>query len=250
MVGAAAGLALRGRIPVVHALSAFLTMRAFEFIRTDTAIPSLPVKFVGSLAGFLSEANGPTHQALEDISLMRSIPGMGIFCPADEEEMIQGLPEVISSTQPFYIRFNPIRTTIRHRSKFSIGRAERLCDGLDGYILTYGALVHQAVDAHNLLLKEQGISVGVVSLRTLRPVDEPLILEAAKTGFLFTLEDHFQTGGLYSIVCELVIRHQILCRVIPFSLEDSWFHPGLFQDVLDHHGFTANKISNRILKYI
>ena len=90
MVGAAAGLALRGRIPVVHALATFLTLRAFEFIRTDVGIAGLPVKLVGDVPGFLSEANGPTHQAIEDVALMRGIPGMQVVCPADEEELVGG----------------------------------------------------------------------------------------------------------------------------------------------------------------
>src|SRR6187402_1155217 len=88
MIGAAAGLALRGRIPVVHALASFLSMRAFEFVRTDAGIPCLPVKLSSFIPGFLSDGNGPTHQAIEDISLMRGIPGMQVFAPADNEDMI------------------------------------------------------------------------------------------------------------------------------------------------------------------
>src|SRR5262245_1744019 len=179
MTGAAAGLALRGRVPVVHALATFLTMRAFEFIRTDTGIPGLSVKFVGSFAGFLSEANGPTHQALEDISLMRSIPGMGIFCPSDENEMICGLPEILSNTSPYYIRFNPSKTRIQHTTEFKAGVAEYLCNGSDGCILTYGLLVKEAVDAHSIL-EEHGINIRVLNLRTLRPIDEAAILTAAQ----------------------------------------------------------------------
>lgn len=91
MVGIAAGLALRGRIPIVHALATFLTMRAFEFIRTDIGIGNLPVKLVGAVPGFLSDGNGPTHQAIEDISLMRGIPPVNIFCPSDEEDLLIGL---------------------------------------------------------------------------------------------------------------------------------------------------------------
>ncbi|MFZ1397963.1 MAG: hypothetical protein WAS33_13735, partial [Candidatus Promineifilaceae bacterium] len=90
MIGMAAGLALRGRVPIAHALAAFLTMRAFEFVRTDVGIGQLPVKLVGGVPGFLSDGNGPTHQAIEDISLMRGIPGMQIFCPADEAELVLG----------------------------------------------------------------------------------------------------------------------------------------------------------------
>src|SRR6476620_6530455 len=93
MIGMAAGLALRGRIPVCHALATFLTLRAFEFIRTDVGIAKLPVKLVGSVPGFLSEGNGPTHQAIEDIALMRGIPNMQVFCPADERELVQMLPK-------------------------------------------------------------------------------------------------------------------------------------------------------------
>src|SRR5215475_10125568 len=105
LVGAAAGLALRGRIPVCHSLAAFLTLRAFEFIRTDVGIAGLPVKLVGGVPGFLSEANGPTHQAIEDISLMRGIPGMQVFCPADAEELVAMLPAVMASGAPAYIRY-------------------------------------------------------------------------------------------------------------------------------------------------
>src|SRR5262249_39992419 len=95
MVAAAAGLALRGRPPVVHALASFLTMRAFEFIRTDVGVPGLPVKLVGYVPGLLSEANGPTHQAIEDVALMRAIPGMRIFCPSDIEELVGALPSIV-----------------------------------------------------------------------------------------------------------------------------------------------------------
>src|SRR5256885_10133156 len=97
MIGAAAGLALRGRTPIVHALATFLTMRAFEFIRTDVGIPRLPVTLVGGVPGFLSEANGPTHQALEDIALMRGVPGMHVFCPADRDELVTGMAAVLDS---------------------------------------------------------------------------------------------------------------------------------------------------------
>src|ERR1700743_186032 len=92
LVGAAAGLALRGRVPVVHALASFLTMRAFEFVRTDTGIPDLPVKLSGFIPGFLSDGNGPTHQAIEDISIMRGIPNVNVFAPADEDDLVKMLP--------------------------------------------------------------------------------------------------------------------------------------------------------------
>ena len=147
MVGMAAGLALRGRVPICHALAAFLTMRAFEFIRTDVGIAGLPVKLVGAVPGFLSEANGPTHQALEDVSLMRSIPGMQVFCPADEADLSIGLHQILDSPAPAYIRHNALPPVVEHDPSFEIGRAEIVCDGADATILVYGMLFGQAWQA-------------------------------------------------------------------------------------------------------
>ena len=147
MVGAAAGLALRGRIPVAHALATFLTLRAFEFIRTDVGIPGLPVKLIGGVPGFLSEANGPTHQAIEDVALMRAIPGMQIVCPSDEEELVAALPEVLNSPAPTYVRYVGGPARVEHRTPFVLGRAERLREGHDLTVLTYGLLVAEAASA-------------------------------------------------------------------------------------------------------
>ncbi len=125
MVGAAAGLALRGRIPVLHALATFLTLRAFEFVRTDVGIGGLPVKLVGGVPGFLSDGNGPTHQAIEDVALMRGIPGFHVFCPADEEDLVLALPQIINSPNPTYIRHNALKTVAGYAHEpFEIGKAE------------------------------------------------------------------------------------------------------------------------------
>src|SRR3984885_15123099 len=97
MIGMTAGLALRGRIPIVHALAPFLTMRAFEFIRTDVGIAHLPVKLSGYIPGVLSDGNGPTHQAIEDVSILRGIPGMEVYCPADEDDLVKMLPSIWSA---------------------------------------------------------------------------------------------------------------------------------------------------------
>ena len=144
LIGMSAGLALRGRIPIVHSLASFLTMRAFEFVRTDIGILNLPVKLVGGVSGFLSEANGPTHQAIEDISLMRGIPGMNIFCPADEEDLLLGLPKVLNSNSPFYIRYNDRKPALLHNANFEIGKAEIISKGHDVTILTYGFMFEQS----------------------------------------------------------------------------------------------------------
>src|SRR5262245_43941579 len=129
MLGVASGLALRGRIPVVHALAAFLTMRAFEFIRTDVGIAKLPVKLVGYVPGLLSEANGPTHQAIEDVALMRGIPHMQVFCPSDGRELTAALPSILEDRSPWYVRYTAAPASVPHRQPFVPGRAEVLSPG-------------------------------------------------------------------------------------------------------------------------
>ncbi len=250
LVGAACGLALRGRIPVAHALATFLTMRAFEFIRTDIGIGNLPVKLVGGFSGFLSEANGPTHQAIEDVSIMRGIPNLNVFCPADEEDMLIGLPEVLKSESPFYIRYNNLKPSVKHSKDFTIGKAEIISEGSDVTILVYGILLKQAVEAKEIL-ESKGISTGIINMRCLKPIDEEAILKAAENSeTLVTLEDHFLTGGLYSILAEIFLKNQITKKVIPFALDNKWFKPALLNDVLEYEGFTGKKIAERILKEI
>jgi len=249
MIGMAAGLALRGRVPVVHALAAFLTMRAFEFIRTDVGIGRLPVKLVGGVPGFLSEANGPTHQAIEDVALMRGIPGMQVVCPADEEELLLALPKVLASPQPCYVRYNAQKAIVSH-APFHFGVAEPITDGEDVAILTYGFLLNEAVRAVDIL-QGKGLSVRLVNLRSLKPIDETMIVDAAtSTGLVVTLEDHLVTGALYSITSEILVRRGIRSVVVPLALEDRWFRPGLLDDVLDHEGFSAEKVADRVLSLV
>jgi transketolase len=247
MIGAAAGLALRGRIPVVHALATFLVLRAFEFIRTDVGIAGLPVKLIGAVPGFLSEANGPTHQALEDVALMRGVPGMQIFCPADEAELASGLPDVIASKAPCYVRFCAVQPSSAHPEPPAIGTAELLSDGRDVALITYGLLLGEALAAR-ALLEARGVSVRVVNLRWLKPIDERAVLDALRScRLVVTLEDHFATGGLRSIVAELCLAAGIAAAVLPISLEERWFTPALLSDVLSFEGFTGAQIAARCL---
>jgi transketolase len=250
MIGMAAGLALRGRVPVAHALAAFLTMRAFEFVRTDVGLGRLPVKLVGGVPGFLSDANGPTHQAIEDISLMRGIPGMQIFCPADEAELVLGLPSFLASLNPVYIRHNALPAVISHNPHFEIGQAEQVKEGHDVTILVYGMLFREALVASDLL-EAQGISVRLLNLRTVWPVDETAVLAATQqTKLLVTIEDHFLTGGLFSIVSELLVRRGVRANVLPIALENRWFQPALLDDVLAHEGFTGPQLAEKIQEYL
>ncbi|SEN45108.1 transketolase [Mucilaginibacter gossypiicola] len=248
MIGAAAGLALRGRTPVVHALAAFLTMRAFEFVRTDVGIANLPVKLSSFIPGFLSDGNGPTHQAIEDISIMRGIPNVTVFAPADEDDLVKMLPQIWESKSPAYTRINTRKTTYVHEP-FTPGKAEVIAEGSDVTILTYGLLFEQALIAVEML-KSEGLSVGLINMRSLKPVDEQAILKAsAQSKLVVTLEDHFLTGGLYTIVAEVLLKHRTTANVLPMALNEKWFRPALLPSVLEHEGFTGKQIAEKILGY-
>jgi transketolase len=245
MVGMAAGLALRGRIPVIHALAPFLTMRAFEFIRTDIGIAHLPVKLSGYIPGFLSDGNGPTHQSIEDVAIMRGIPGMEVYCPADEGDLLEMLPAIWASEAPAYVRVNHKKTGYTHRA-FERGKAEIIGEGTDITILVYGLLFENALKARDLL-QDQGLSVGLVNIRCLKPVDERALIRYSQTSrMLVTIEDHLLTGGLYSILAETLLKNRMTANTLSLALNERWFTPGLLGEVLANEGFTAEQMAERI----
>jgi transketolase len=266
MVACAAGLALSGKRPFVHALAAFLSMRAFEFIRTDIGYACLPVILVGSLAGFLSDANGPTHQALEDVALMRGIPGMQVFCPADCEDLAGCVRASLLSEKPTYIRFYDGPVSVKHATSFAIGKAEKLSQGKEIALLTYGFLVKETALAAEIL-KKKGLSVSFINMRSLAPADGEAIYQAfVGHRLLVTIEDHFLTGGLASIVQETITERLFGARTSPgrvpgrtikqkhqyaklhhFALNARWFTPSLLDQVLEKEGFSAKKLASRII---
>jgi transketolase len=243
LVGVAAGLALRGRIPVVHALAAFLTMRAFEFIRTDVGLPKLPVKLVGYVPGLLSDGNGPTHQAIEDVALMRAVPNMLVFSPADEAELQAALPELIRDPRPCYVRYTSEPPRVRHLSSRALGKAEVLATGTDATILAHGILLGRAEQARCMLTDEK-LSVGLVNVPWIEPLDEAAILEVAlRSRRLVVVEDHLTVGGLYSAVAELVARSRVAVELSAVSLKGRWFRPGRLDDIIVREGFSAEAIA-------
>ncbi|MFW5662570.1 MAG: transketolase family protein [Bacteroidota bacterium] len=250
LVGMAAGFALRGRTPLVHALACFLTLRAFEFIRTDAGYPNLPLKLVGSFPGFLSTANGPTHQAIEDVALMAGIPNVNVFCPADLQDLLICLPEIINSPNPYYIRYNDIPAAVEHSIEFAPGKAELINDGDDLTIITYGFMLGESVKAAELL-RQSGISAAVINLRTVKPIDREMILRFAnKTKMLVLIEDHFEDTGLMSVISRLLVREKLMIPVLPVALKDKWFKPAMLDEILEFEGFTANKIAEKIKAFL
>jgi len=252
MIGVAAGMALRGRVPIVHALASFVTLRPFEFIRDDVGIAGLPVIMVGMVPGVLSDGNGPTHQAIDDVQVMRGIPNVHVFCPADTAELVAGLPELIKAGGAWYVRYLAAETIVEQHALFVVGKAETVvqADQPTVTILTYGYLTKTAMEAATILAGRD-IATRVVNMRTLKPIDAEAIVRAAdESHVVVTLEDHFRTGGLRSIVAETLLDAQRTARVLPIDFGYSWFTPGRLAEVLSHHGLTAQAIANTIVSHV
>lgn len=248
MLGMAAGLALRGRRPVVHALAAFLTMRAFEFIRTDIGIPALPVKIMGWVPGILSDANGPTHQAIEDIALMRGIPNMHVYCPSDEADIVANLPLILESEHPTYVRLNFRKTGIEHQPMKHIGEARVFSSGSDVNLFTYGYLLQETLAAADTL-RAEGLDVGVTHVPMPKPFDAAKILPQIEKGKLtVTVEDHLRTGGLATIISEALVENRQMTELLPIAFSERWFKPGRLSEVMEYEQLTSNGIAARVLR--
>lgn len=249
MIGMAAGLASRGRVVIVHALAAFLTLRAFEFIRDDVAIPELPVIMVGMVPGILSDGNGPTHQAIDDVGLMRALPNIGVFCPADEEEFVEGMAELLNNPRPCYVRYIGTQPAYRREERITLQRGMTISDEReccpDIALLTYGAMVPHVIEAAQFLERE-GMSVRIVHFPMLDPLDESAIVEALNdASHTVIVEDHLVRSGLYAMVCEIAVRHQIATSIHPIGFA-TWFPAGRLAQVLEVCGLNGVSIAARV----
>jgi transketolase len=171
---------------------------------------------------------------------------MEVYCPADEDDLVKMLPEIWSSPAPAYVRINHKKGSYDH-TQYQPGKAEVISEGSDVTLLVYGFLFENVLQTKALLEKE-GLSVGLVNMRGLKPVDEDVIVRvAANSRRLVTIEDHFRTGGLYSIVAEVLLQRRMTADVLSLSLGERWFRPGLLGQVLETEGFTPEKMANKIM---
>ena len=244
MVGIAAGLAIRGRVAVVHAMASFLLMRAFEFVRTDIGYGKLNVKLVGTVAGLLSEKNGATHQCVEDIALMRCIPNMHIYAPADNDDMSKMERVIMKENNACYLRYNDTLSNYNHEP-FSIGKAEIIGDGKDYVIITYGIMFLTAMRVKDML-EASGKTVTLVNLRSIVPWDEQMIISAIRNaGIIVVIEDHLAYGGVSTMLSELIVQRRITGIFYAFNLQ-GYFKPGSLVDILDYEKLSAESIYDRI----
>lgn len=205
MAGIGAGLAATGKVPFISSFAMFASGRAYEQIRNSIAYPHLSVKIGATHGGISVGEDGATHQCNEDFSLMRSLPGMTVICPSDDVEAYAAVIAAYEHDGPVYLRFGRLAVPVindRPDYKFELGKGVVLREGKDVTIIATGLCVNSALEAAKMLEKD-GIDAQVINIHTLKPLDEELVVEAAKkTGKVVTVEEHSIIGGLGSAVCE------------------------------------------------
>ena len=251
MVGTAAGLALSGMVPFASTYCVFLAGRAWDQIRTTVCYNNLNVKLGGAHAGISVGPDGATHQALEDVALMRVLPNMTVIVPCDAEETRKATLAMAERQGPCFVRFGreAVPVVTDENTPFEIGKA-RLCrEGSDVTVFANGAMVFEAQNAADALAKE-GMSVRVFDLHTVKPLDEEAVLKAAEeTGCIVTAEEHQVNGGMGSTVAEFLAKH---CPVpMEFvGMQDSFGESGDPQELMDKYGLNQKTIEEKIRKVL
>lgn len=253
MIGVSAGIAATGMIPFANTMSAFASARACEQVKLDVAINNLAVRIVGTHAGFSAGHYGPTHHALNDLAILRSMPNMTVIAPADTVETASAVHAAVDWPGPVFIRLGRGETPLIYQRPydFQIGRAVTLMPGGDVTIIAVGPLpVSIALDAGRQLA-QRGVGARVINLHTVRPIDQEVILLAAdETAGIVTVEDHVVTGGLGGAVCEIVCMGRP-CPVRRFGVQDgSTDSVGNEEELLAEAGVTSGNIVSTALAIV
>ena len=244
MMGVAAGLSTMGCVPFVSSFAMFAAGRAFEQIRNSIAYPRLNVKIGATHGGISVGEDGASHQCCEDFALMRSLPIMTIICPADDVEARAAVKAAYAMQGPVYLRFGRLAVPVFHDEanyRFEIGKGEQLTEGNDIAILATGLMVNEARMAAETLAAE-GIHARVINLHTIKPLDEELVLKAAKEcGKVITCEEHSVIGGLGEAVCAL-LAEKLPTPVRRIGVQDKFGYSGPAWDLLKEFGLDAASI--------
>lgn len=252
LMGTAAGLAASGKIPFASTFAMFATGRAFEIIRNSVCYPKLNVKVCATHAGITVGEDGASHQALEDIACMRTIPNMTVINPSDGVSAEAAIKAVAEYKGPVYVRLGRAKVpTIYNENefKFEIGKGIELTEGNDVTIIATGIMVSKALEASEKL-KEEGISARVIDIHTIKPIDKGIIIKAAKeTKGIVTAEEHNIIGGLGSAVAEIVVENSpvTMKRV---GVEDTFGESGKPNDLMKKYGLTVENIMNKVKEIV
>ena len=252
MVGVAAGLAATGKIPFVSSFAMFAAGRAFEQVRNSVGYPKLNVKIGATHAGISVGEDGATHQCNEDIALMRTIPGMVVINPSDDVEARAAVKAAIEHQGPVYLRFGRLATPVindRSDYKFELGKGVVLREGKGVTIIATGLCVAESLAAADMLEKD-GISAKVINIHTIKPLDEELVIAAAKeTGKVVTVEEHSVIGGLGSAVCDC-LSEKCPTKVLKVGVNDTFGESGPAVQLIHKYGLDAEGIYTKVKAFV
>lgn len=251
LVGVGAGLSTMGLVPFVSTFAMFAAGRAYEQVRNTVGYPHLNVKICATHGGISVGEDGASHQCCEDFALMRTIPGMTVMCPSDDVEARKMVHAAYEMEGPVYIRFGRAATPVYHDEsfEFAIGKGEVLQDGTDVAIIATGILVPEAIEAGKRLAAE-GIKARIINMATIKPLDEELVIRAAKEcGRIVTVEEHNILGGLGEAVAAVVAEH-IPVSVHRIGVRDEFGHSGPAGELLKQFGLTAEHITAQTQSFI
>ena len=248
MMSMAAGLATCGKIPYASTFAIFAAGRAYDQIRNSICYPNLNVKICATHAGVTVGEDGATHQMLEDLSLMRTLPNMTVMCTSDDNQTKWAVRKIKEINGPVYLRLCRLATPkIYEEENFEIGKGIQIGDGTDATIIATGVTVSEAIKAMEEL-KERGINIRVIDMHTIKPIDKDIIIKSAKeTKKIITVEDHNIIGGLGGAVCE-VLCQEYPTKVIRMGINDSFGISGNAEELLKYFKIDKDSIIENIIK--
>jgi len=246
MVGVAAGISTTGLIPLAGTFSIFATGRAYDQVRQSVAYSNLNVKIIGTHGGLTVGPDGATHQPVEDISMMRSMPNMTVIVPADAIETEKAIEAVIKTPGPFFVRLGreAVPEIMPEDYNFEIGKAVTLREGKDVTIITTGVMTAKAMEAIEEL-EAKGVDAEIINIHTIKPIDKDAIIKsAAKTGKVITAEEHSIYGGLGDMVNHVILSNSFdkAIKVKNIGIEDTFGQTGSADELLQYYELTAERI--------
>ena len=247
MMSTAAGMSTCGKIPYVSTFAVFAAGRAYDQIRNSICYPNLNVKICATHAGITVGEDGATHQMIEDISLMRTVPNMTVISTSDDTQTKWAVKEISKIQGPVYLRLARLATPkiYEENQKFEIGKAVQIGDGIDATIFATGVTVAEALKAQEIL-KEKGIEIRVVDIHTIKPIDKEMIIKCAKeTKRLISIEDHSIIGGIGSAISE-VLTEEYPAKLERMGIKDTFGKSGKAERLMQYFGITAKDLEEKL----
>lgn len=251
LMGAAAGLSTAGKIPFASTFAMFAAGRAFEIIRNSICYPKLNVKICATHAGLTVGEDGASHQSVEDVAVMRSIPNMTVIVPADGVEAEKVIFKIADYYGPVYVRLgrSGVPVIFDESYEFEIGKGIEIKEGNDATVIACGIMVNEAMKAYEIL-KEEGINLRVINMPTIKPIDKDIIIKAAKeTGAIVTAEEHSIIGGLGSAVAEVLVENNPV-PVKMVGVKDTFGESGTPGALLEKYGLTSKEIVEAVKELV